>query len=56
MGESLSEVIPDAKLAVIPEVGIGVDPAEDPIPSHCPQLHKPDEFNRHLLEFLGSQR
>jgi pimeloyl-ACP methyl ester carboxylesterase len=56
VGRSLSELIPDAELVVIREVGRNVDPTEDPVASHIPPLYKPDEFNRHLLDFLQNRR
>lgn len=56
LGQSLSQLIPGARLVVIPEVGTDVDPAADPVASHVPPLYKPEEFNRHLLEFLAARR
>lgn len=56
VGRLLSELIPGAQLVVIRDVGIDVDPAQDPVASHVPPLYKPEEFNRHLLDFLASQR
>jgi pimeloyl-ACP methyl ester carboxylesterase len=41
MGEKLRDGIPGAKLAVFDQCG------------HVPQLEKPADFNRAVLDFLG---
>jgi len=56
LGRSLSRVIPRARLAIIPDVGAGLDTSGDPSAAHVPPLYSPEEFNRYLLEFLTARR